>query len=359
MRVNSATGAPELRAGLQDRDTDIGTVPLNFVADGQWRNYSVKIADVVTESILQGSSLDITNVFDLFSIEASGGNVNLDLDDIEVKVACRDVGGCEATPRVESAPAEVVYEEDFEALTLDDPAAVGPAGAGFRYFADVWGNFDGDPPWLVGEDIALNSYFGDAPNASAPGIPDGFSAIETGDGGPEQGDQYVSIFSDYNSPDQNGQGVCGNFVDNDPCTINTSVFIEPFNQTDGLIAAEDLGFCWTFSFDARSNPGVGIADATIDNGGNFLQAPTSASAYLKTLNPQNAFNTTNDVRVDMTNISNTDWVRFSINLELSDPLLVGQILQFGFNTIATEFDASAVLYDNLEVTKRQAACPAP
>jgi hypothetical protein len=296
----------------------------------------------------------------MFGIEASGGDINLDLDDIQVKVACRDVGGCEATPRVESAPAEVVYEEDFEALTLDDPAAVGPAGAGFSYFADVWTDFNNPRPWPVGPpSFAAYVYGGDAPNSSAPGIPVGFSAIETGDGGPEQGSQYLSIFSDYNNRDQTGEGTCGGFVGGQPCTINTSVFIEPFNQTDGLIAAEDLGFCWTFSFDARSNPGGGIADATIDNGGNFLKAPTSASAYLKTLDPQNAFNTTNDVRVDMTNISSADWVRFSINLELSDPLLVGQILQFGFNTIATEDDASAVLYDNLEVTKRGAACPAP
>jgi hypothetical protein len=249
-----------------------------------------------------------------------------------------------------------VYTEDFEGVTIDDPNAVSaeqPAGAGITtYFADVWGP-DVNEPALVGIDTFLYPYSGNTPNAAAPGIPPGFAAIATGDGGPDQGLQYLSVFSDYNNGDQLTSGACGPST----CTVNTSVFREPFNLAN-RIGAADLNFCWTFSFDARSNPAGGIADATINNGGNFLEAPTSASAFLKTLDPDNNFNTTNDERVDMTNIGTGEWARYSVNLDLSDPLLEGQILQFGFNVIATQNDATAVFYDNLEVSTRPGACPA-
>ncbi|MGI9341658.1 MAG: Ig-like domain-containing protein [Gammaproteobacteria bacterium] len=355
MRVNTATAGVQLFVQSDDRDLNAGQVTIVDDASqilGQWRNYSVKLADLVADS---SGTLDVADIF-AFEFNAVGGNVNFDLDDISVKVACRDTNGCEATPRSAGAPPTIVYSEDFEGVTIDDPIAVSgeqPAGAGISsYFADVWGPNVNDPA-LVGIDTPLYTYFGDTPNAAAPGIPPGFAAIATGDGGPAQGLQYLSVFSDYNNGDQLTSGSCGPST----CTVNTSIFREPFDFGN-RIGAGDLNFCWTFSFDARSNPAGGIADATVNNGGNFLQAPTSASAFLKTLDPDSNFDTTNDIRVDMTVIGTSDWARYSMNLDLSDPALEGQILQFGFNVIATQNDATAVFYDNLEVTKKPGACPA-
>ena len=84
-----------------------------------------------------------------------------------------------------------------------------------------------------------------------------------------------------------------------------------------------------------------------ENGGLFQNFPQSASAFIKTIDPLNNFSVTNDIRVDMTAISNTDWATFSISLDLSAPLLEGQLLQFGFNTIGTEYQDSGVYYDNI------------
>ena len=184
MRVNSADEGVGLTSALVDRDGDFGLVTLDYVADGQWRDYSVKIADVLASSVLRTTPLTIDEVADIFDIGASGGSVNLDVDDISVRVACRDNNGCEATPRSDSSvPATVVYTEDFEALDQDDQFALGGqtlgGGAGFIVFASVW---DG----AVGEGIFQYQY---GPNV-APNGGAGFAAIAGGafsEAGPEQG----------------------------------------------------------------------------------------------------------------------------------------------------------------------------
>ena len=330
MRVNSVTGAPQLLAGIIDRDDEKGTVPLDFEADGQWRNYSVKIADIVTDSVVQASNLDIDNVFGLISIEASGGTVNLDLDDIAVKVACREDGGCEATPRVEPVPATVVYTEDFEAIEAADPQALGGAalgeGAGFIIFADVWLG-------EVGTGLFLYQY-GAFP---APNGTPGFSSVATGEGGPAQGDQYLNVYSDYDNQDH-GFGR----------TINTSVFQEPRSLANGGITAEDIGFCWTFTGDYKAPFVGGIAEPASN---------ATANAYILTLDPNANFAATNVERFDTTLASTADWASFSVDVDTADPLLIGQILQLGFNTTATNFEDSGVYYDNLELSKRPGACP--
>jgi hypothetical protein len=233
-----------------------------------------------------------------------------------------------------STPPEERYSQDFEALDASNPAALGLFGDGYQVFGDVW---SGD----VGTSEFLYNY---GPFTAPNGGP-AFSAIATGEGGADQGDQYLNIYSDYNNADQTGGGSC---IDSG-CTINTTVFQE---QT---IVADDIGLAVTLNFDAKSPFEGGIFDAAIDNGGNFEGSPTSASAFIKTLDPDAGFAATNDVRVDMTDISNTDWNEFSISLDLSDPLLEGQLLQFGFNTVTTEYDDTGVYYDNISFTAAEPA----
>ena len=170
----------------------------------------------------------------------------------------------------------------------------------------------------------LYSYGGSAPNGGPA-----FSSVATGEGGLNQGDQYLNVYTDYNNADQpNG------------FNINTNVLQE------STIDAGDLGSTWTLTFDSKSPFSGGLADRNL-TGGTPQLSSTTATAFIKTLDPSNGFATTNDIRVDMTNVSNTEWGQYSISLDLADALLEGQLIQFGFNTIATSYDNSGVYYDNI------------
>jgi hypothetical protein len=228
--------------------------------------------------------------------------------------------------------AVVSYAQDFEAVDASAPTALGPFGEDFKIFADVWGEAGGSSA-EVGVDIFLYSY---GPFAAPNGGP-GFSAVAGGEGGFYQETQYLNIYSDFNNADQAPGGTCGA---TNSCTINTSVFRE------STIAAGDIGDTWTLTFDAKSPFADGIFDAAIDNAGN-TNLSTSATAFIKTLDPGAGFATTNDIRIDMTDISNTVWGQYSISLDLDNALLAGQLIQFGFNTVTTGFDDTGVYYDNI------------
>ena len=206
------------------------------------------------------------------------------------------------------------YSSDFESVDATSASALGSFGEGFKVFADVWGG-------EVGTGIFVYQY---GP-FSAPNGGGAFSEVGSGEGGTAQGDQYLNVFSDYNNVDQGTGQACG---PNMGCTINTSVFQE------SRIAAGDIGSTLTFTFDAKSPSTGGISDAT--------QPITEASAFIKTLDQANGYATTNDMRVDMTSISNTDWTTFTISLDLTDELLEGQLIQWGFNAATTEFDSTGV-----------------
>lgn len=205
----------------------------------------------------------------------------------------------------------------------------------FRKTAGLYMLTSGSAPWVQAS-LSIATALSGAPDDTG-----GFSAIAGGEGDVNQGAQYLVTYSDYNNTDQTAGGSCGS----SGCIINTSVFQER------NIDAGDIGSVWALTFDAKSPLTGGISDAAIDNLDNYLEYPTSASAFIKTLDPSSGYNTTNDIRVDMTNISNTEWATFTISLDLSDPLLVGQILQFGFNTVTTEYDNSGVYYDNISFSR--------
>lgn len=202
-----------------------------------------------------------------------------------------------------SAPAALAnlmtYSQDFEGLNAADPAAL--AGDGWKIFANV---FDSS-----GTGFLYNYGVFDAPNGSGA-----FSNVATGEGGPDQGAQQLVTFSDYNNGDHNGSN-----------RIETNVFQEQ------IIGAGDIGSEWTFSFDAKMGD---------------LAGDSTALAFIKTLDPNAGFATTNFVTIDMTNIAST-WDTYTMSLFM-DGGLDGQILQFGFLTVASGFDPSGVLYDNVD-----------
>ena len=75
---------------------------------------------------------------------------------------------------------------------------------------------------------------------------------------------------------------------------------------------------------------------------------STANAFIKTIDPGNNFALTNFVEEPTTNIPDT-WNRYTISLDLTDPLLEGQLLQVGFSATASNFEDSGVFYDNTVV----------
>ncbi len=189
------------------------------------------------------------------------------------------------------------YSQDFEALNQVDPAAL--SADGWLVFGNV-SNAEGT--YLYG--------YGPFP---APNHNVAFSQIDFGQGGDDQGFQQLVVFSDYNNVDHaNGH------------LIESNVYQEQD------ITAEDVGFRWTFEFQAKR--------------GN-LAGSSTALAFIKTLDPANGHALTNFISVDMTTIPET-WDGFTLSIDI-DASLEGQILQIGFANTATLYESSAIFYDNI------------
>jgi ribosomal protein L14 len=197
------------------------------------------------------------------------------------------------------------YDQDFEAMVPGDPPQPVP-------------NSLSEDGWLVGANVFdtdgttfLYDYFAfPAPNGGPA-----FSAVAVGEGGPEQGAQQLSIYNDYNNADHALGRV-----------IEAIVFRER------TIVASDAGTTLTFKFDAKA--------------GN-IEGASTALAFVKTLDPSAGFATTNNITQDTTNLP-ASWGTFTISL-LVDASLVGQTLQYGFQTRASNFEGSGNFYDNVSL----------
>ncbi len=200
--------------------------------------------------------------------------------------------------------SDALYEQDFESLNQASGAAL--SDDGWVVFGNVF-------------DSGGGFKFGYGPNPAPNGA--NISAVVSGQGGAEQGAQQLSIFSDYQCC-QPGEG---HFNGTDK--VETNVF-----QEINPIPESFVGQTMKFSFDAKRGD---IAGAT------------TALAFIKTLDPNAGFATTNFETQDTTALPTT-WMRYEISLAI-DAGLAGQILQFGFSSTASNFEASGVLYDNIEV----------
>lgn len=190
------------------------------------------------------------------------------------------------------------YTQDFEGLVQADPSALG--NDGWRYFGNVF------TPAMV-------YIYGYGPGPAPNGGP-AFSAIATGQGGPAQGAQQLVVYSDYN----NGDHANGNLIE-------ANVFQEQ------VIGAADVGYLWEFRFDAK------LGD---------LQPPTTALAFIKTLDPNAGYSLSTFLTLDTTALPTT-WGTHLLSIPIS-PGLVGHILQIGFASTTTNYVPSGVLYDNIQ-----------
>ena len=205
-----------------------------------------------------------------------------------------------------------MYSQDFESC------GIGEIGVPNSLSTDGWlvyGNvFSPDLVWLAG--------YGPYP---APNDGAAFCAVVSGQGGPLQGVQQLSVYNDYNNT---AEHEAGNLVE-------ANVYRE---QTVG---AADVGKTCIFRFDAKH----GVWP-------NPIRETPTALAFIKTLNPSAGWAMTNFITVDMTSVPET-WAAYEIQLAI-DASLVGQILQIGFASTATKFDPTVIFYDNLTFYPDQA-----
>jgi len=196
------------------------------------------------------------------------------------------------------------YSENFDGLNMADTNALG--NAGWLVYGNVWDGAAYTSNYLYGY-----GPFG-APNGGS-GTSEGFSALVPDQGGPEQGTQQLSVYNDYH-----------NFDHANGYAIEANVYQEQ------SIGAGDVGETWSFSFDAKL--------------GN-IEGASTAAAFIKTLDPQAGFALTNFLTADMTSTS-TLWTTYKLSIFI-DASLVGQLLQFGFLSVATNYEGSGIFYDNV------------
>lgn len=196
------------------------------------------------------------------------------------------------------------YSQDFEGLNAADTEVLG--NDDWLVFANVFSGTDGSYLYGYGPFAAPN-------NPAAPA----FCTIVAGEGGVEQGAQQLSVFSDYENA---GEHTAGNLIE-------ANVFQEQ------AIGSDDVGKTWVFEFQAKMPSIGGVAP------------PTTALAFIKTLDPGAGYAQTNFITVDMTSIPG-EWNGYSVELTI-DAGLVGQLFQFGFSNTCTDYNPSSVIYDNV------------
>ena len=166
---------------------------------------------------------------------------------------------------------------------------------------------------------------GPTPNAAADGGQ--IAALTKRLGGAKQGRKQLNVFSNYDS-DFNGvlQHEAGQLVE-----VNV--------YKEYRLTPENAG-TYVFTFDARL-PDEGA-----------LAAPATAKAFLKVLDPNNDFQPFGDPAESDASTLTTDWETRSVELTVTEEM-DGMILQFGFTNVASNYDPTGVLYDNVDVSIKE------
>jgi hypothetical protein len=227
------------------------------------------------------------------------------------------------------------FSQDFESLNVAD----GAEGIGASDLADndwiVSANvYDGDTSATAfpGNYLYFYGEWYPAPNTGAGA----FSAIANDDeSANNSGSNYLNVYSDYDNRTAQESG-----------QIVNALVIKEYT-----IDASEIGKTLTLSFDAKrpdaEDDGLG-GDSSLAVGNN-CSVECVADAFIKTLDPSNGYNTTNYLTEVTTATSQSEWTSYTLTLELTDPLLDGQLLQLGFETFATGDDPTGVYYDNIVV----------
>ena len=192
------------------------------------------------------------------------------------------------------------YSQNFEAMVQSDPGAL--TTDGWLVYGNV---FSPDhSTWYYG--------YGSFPAPNGTGA---FCNVDlVAPATPGNGAQDMVVFSDYNNGGAHAAGQ----------QVEANVFREQ------IADAADDGTTWTFSFDAMM--------------GN-LEAPTTAAAFIKVLDPNQGWATTHFLTFDTTNIP-ASWATHSLQITV-DAAMVGTHVQYGFMNTASNYKGSGVFYDNI------------
>lgn len=224
---------------------------------------------------------------------------------------------------IDGVPDPVVeISEDFESLDQASPTALGDAG--WLVGANVFSGLPG-----TGGGFLYNYFAFPAPNGGAA-----FSAIVIGQGGTEQGNQQMSVYSDYNNADHaNGN------------TIEGVVF------QSRVITADDVGSTFTFEFDHKLGNLNSASDPQCPSalGGAFDGTPcaNTATAFIRVFDP--GFSLLDNPTANMTLITNT-WNTTSLTTAPIPLAAVGGVIQIGFLTNASLYQPTGIFYDNVLLT---------
>jgi len=248
------------------------------------------------------------------------------------------------------------YSQDFNDLLPADPADTADDlelenegwvffGSGFKPAEDPDGYFQ----------YGSWQGIGGAPN----NVGGAFSGVNV-DGADPSGNQFLNVFANYNQPercdvtgvDASGNATCDTSID-PSAVVDTDWQIQAIVYKEFDITTDDLGKTVTFNFDAR-RPDDGSAV------GINCVSPCTAAAFIKTIDPANSFATTNNIVLDTTAIALGAWESYTLKLDLTNPGLEGQKLQFGFENVNRGYDTSGVNYDNVDFTlTQQVSIPVP
>ncbi|MEP4076355.1 hypothetical protein [Haloferula sp.] len=240
------------------------------------------------------------------------------------------IGGLAVLP---SFGEYVFFSDDFESIDLAGPneEPIPLLGNGMFVGANVYDELD---------EYLYNYFKFDAPNITGDGAR--FSNIAADQGGPDQGDRVLSVFSDYNNGGAHtagGETSEGSGVYTGGDLVDANVFVEY------IVEEADLGTTVTFTFDAK----IGDFDATpLLGSGDPLFVP-EAEAFVKVLDPANNFQPYPNLDVaDASQFPNT-WGTYTLSLTI-DPAWTGKILQAGFRSKTSNYQPSSVFYDNVSLT---------
>ena len=218
------------------------------------------------------------------------------------KLAALLVGASLTTAALAISP----YTQNFEGMNAASPSAL--TNDGWLYFANVFSS-GGNYLYFYGP--------GGAPNGTS-----GFSSVAGGEGGANQGTQYLNIYSDYLNQ---GAHTAGDIVE-------ALVFQER------VISAADLGLTFNFRFDYKASSQAGPSGAT------------TTAAFMKILDPSNGFATLVNPTLNTTAASTSVWSEGNTMSITIDNGWTGKLLQFGFLSKASNNQGSGVYYDNVSLT---------
>ncbi len=198
---------------------------------------------------------------------------------------------------IASAQVPSIYTNNFESLVQTDPMAL--ANDGWLLYGGV---YDAVPNWLYGH--------GPWPAVNQQ---NNWCDLVINEGGPSQGTNQLSVYSDYNNGDHANPG----------WVLESNVYRE------WTVTAADVGKTYRFSFDVKRGD---------------LMPPTTAQGFLKLIS-NTTFNLSGSSLV-ATEGQPTTWQNLSVELSI-DATHVGHWFQLGFLSSCGQYTQSGMIYDNL------------